>query len=104
MARLSVNAAAHRATYLAAMKKVQPVETDRSSRREVRNPVLALPGVRRLLALPEPVRVELAQALRSIALDARERADKAWRTHKAPMAVYWKAVSVYAGHLARAVR
>lgn len=76
----------------------------RSARREVRNPVLALPGVRQLLNLPAPVRLEIATALRSVALDARERADKSWRTHKAPMALYWKAVSVYAGHLARAIK
>jgi hypothetical protein len=47
---------------------------------EVRNPVLALPASARLLALP---------------------ADKCWKKHKAPMACYWKAVSVYANHLAR---
>lgn len=76
----------------------------RSSRPDVRNPVLRLPAARRLCALPESQRAALAAVLRDLAADARERAEKSWRTHKAPMAAYWKAVSVYAGHLARALR
>ena len=75
----------------------------RSSRSDVRNPVLALPGVVALLALDPSTRAVIAAALREIQADARVRADKCWRTHKAPMALYWKAVGVYAGHLARAV-
>lgn len=74
---------------------------DRSTRREVRNPLLALPAMQTLLATPES-RL-LIPVLRGIQADARGRADKAWKTHKAPMALYWKAVSVYAGHLARAL-
>lgn len=27
-----------------------------------------------------------------------------WGRHKAPMALYWKVVGVYAGHIARALR
>ena len=73
----------------------------RSNRREVRNPLLALPGVLKLQRLPPPVREALRDVLREIALDARRRAQQCWKTHKAPMAAYWKAVSVYAGHLAR---
>jgi hypothetical protein len=74
---------------------------DRSARREVRNPVLRLPGVAALQGLDAETQKALAGALRDIQRDARERADKSWRTHKAPMALYWKAVGVYAGHLAR---
>jgi hypothetical protein len=77
---------------------------DRSTRREVRNPVLGLPAFRQILALPRPTRETIAALLLDLKRDAAERAAKAWRTHKAPMAVYWKAVSVYAGHLARALR
>jgi hypothetical protein len=77
--------------------------TDRSTRREVRNPVLALPGVGMLRALPTEAKAPLIAAIRSIQADARDRADLCWRKHKAPMAAYWKAVSVYAGHLARAI-
>lgn len=77
--------------------------TDRSSRADVRNPVLALSGVAALRALDPSTRAMIAAALREIQTDARERADKCWKTHKAPMALYWKAVGVYAGHLARAL-
>lgn len=74
---------------------------DRSNRAEVRNPVLLLPAFRRLRA--SPASGEVASLLRDLQVDARERANKCWRTHKAPMAAYWKAVSVYAGHMARAL-
>lgn len=76
---------------------------ERSSRPEVRNPVLALPAAARLVALPAPAREALAAVLRDLSRDARERAEKCWRTHKAPMAAYWKAVAVYARHLAVAL-
>lgn len=75
----------------------------RSNRAEVRNPVLLLPGVAALRGLDADTRASLAAAFRDIQRDARERAEKCWRTHKAPMALYWKAVGVYAGHIARAV-
>lgn len=77
---------------------------DRSARREVRNPILGLPAFKRLEALPPEAREALAEVLGEIALDARARGEKCWRTHKAPMAAYWKACSVYAGHIRRAVR
>ena len=75
----------------------------RSARADVRNPVLALPGVAALRALDPSTRAAIAGALRDIQADARERAVKCWKTHKAPMALNWKAVGVYAGHLARAL-
>lgn len=78
--------------------------TARSATLEVRNPVLALPGAKAILDLPADQRLALAATLASLALDARARAEKCWRTHKGPMALYWKCVSVYAGHLARALR
>jgi hypothetical protein len=77
----------------------------RSSRPEVRNPVLALPAARRLAeTLQEPARQALEALLLELARDAGDRAKAAWRSHKAPMACYWKIVSVYARHLARALR
>lgn len=76
----------------------------RSSQREVRNPVLALPSAGRLLELDPAVRQVLADLMGELALDARARADEAWRKHKGPMAAYWKAVSVYAGHVRRVAR
>lgn len=74
----------------------------RSNRTDVRNPVLALPAAARLATLPEEARGALDGVLRDIARDASDRAEACWRKHKAPMAVYWKAVAVYARHIARA--
>jgi hypothetical protein len=65
--------------------------------------LLSLPAVRALQELPCDVREALALALRAVQADARSRADQCWRKHKAPMAVYWKAVGVYCGHLARVI-
>lgn len=58
----------------------------------------------RFRKLPPSARRALADALSELRADALERAETQWRRHKAPMAVYWKVVGVYAGHLARAVR
>ncbi len=75
----------------------------RSLRTDVRNPLLALPAMQQLLELPVEQRAAMRALLREVAADARARAEKCWRTHKAPMAAYWKAVAVYAGHTARAL-
>jgi hypothetical protein len=77
---------------------------NRSSQPEVRNPILGLPAAVRIKKLPQPVREALSDLLKELAVDAQVRADKCWRSHKAPMAAYWKAVAVYARHIARAVR
>lgn len=77
---------------------------DRSSNAEVRNPLLKLPAAERIRTLPPEAREALAALLHDLSHDARERAEKSWRQNKAPMAAYWKAVSVYAGHLRRVVR
>ncbi len=76
----------------------------RSNRREVRNPVLALPAARKLDSLSDDSRAILRVLLLEIQADARLRADESWRRHKAPMALYWKAVGVYAGHIARLLK
>jgi len=77
---------------------------DRSNRPDVRNPVLGLPAARRLLNLPPETRAAVADVLRDLSKDARNRAQESWRKNKGPMAVYWKAVGAYATHLYRAVR
>lgn len=77
---------------------------NRSLRTDVRNPVVLLPGFSKLQALPDQTRSDLRSFFNELALDARARAQKSWATHKAPMAVYWKAVSVYAGHIARGLK
>ena len=79
-------------------------EFARSLRLDVRNPMLSLPAMERLLALDAASKEALRAVLKDVASDARLRADKCWKTHKAPMAAYWKAVAVYAGHTARALR
>jgi hypothetical protein len=76
----------------------------RSRRREVRNPVLRLPAAQALLELDEGSRRALKVVLLDLKADARGQAEQAWARHKAPMAAYWKAVSVYAGHVARVLR
>lgn len=77
----------------------------RSNSLAVRNPVLGLPGVRQLIdGMTPDARSALATLLAAIHKDAAQRATESWQRHKAPMACYWKAVSVYAGHLSRAVR
>ena len=68
------------------------------------NPVLCLPSVAMLRALPPASRSALRAVLRDLQLDARARGEQSWRRHKGPMAAYWKAVSVYAGHIGRALR
>lgn len=75
----------------------------RSNRPETRNPLLALPSAGRLAGLPPEAKEALRALLLDIRVDAAERAQICWRRHKAPMAVYWKAVSVYAGHIVRAL-
>ena len=76
----------------------------RSLRTDVHNPLFGLPAASRLRNLPDPARAVLGDLLGQISADARLRAEKCWRTHKAPMAAYWKAVAVYAGHARRLTR
>lgn len=83
----------------AAMQERPP----RSSRSEIRNPVLALPAAEKILALEPECRKALAELLRDLGADANERAETSWRKGKGPMAAYWKAAGVYARHIARAL-
>jgi hypothetical protein len=76
----------------------------RAERAEVRNPILALPAVKALQALDPDVRALLVALLRDLQRDARSRAQQCWDKRKPPMAAYWAAAGVYAGHLARALR
>ena len=58
----------------------------------------------RFRALPAPARAALRDALLDLRAEALDRAEYCWRKHKAPMAAYWKAVGVYAGHMARQLK
>ncbi len=62
---------------------------------------LRLRWQQRLENLPPPAREALRQCLLDLRKEARIRAEYQWRRHKAPMAAYYKAISVYAGHIAR---
>jgi len=77
----------------------------RSLRAELRNPLLLLlPAAKKLVVfLPESKRA-LRALLLEIKTQARARADKCWARHKAPMAVYWKAIGVCAIHTSRLPR
>jgi hypothetical protein len=77
---------------------------DHQQRRVVANPILALPAIAALQQLPVEHRALVSALLIQLGLDAKNRADKSWRQNKAPMAAYWKAVGVYARHIARAIR
>lgn len=76
----------------------------RSERREVRNPMLALPAVKALMDFPDDQRLAIAAVLKDVVSDARGRAQVSWRQNKGPMAAYWKAVGAYAEHLRRLVK
>jgi len=76
----------------------------RSTSAIVRNPLLRLPSAQRIADLPPEAREAFQALMQDIRVDARDLAEKCWKKHKAPMAAYWKAVSVYAGHSARLAR
>jgi hypothetical protein len=75
----------------------------RAARRDVRNPVLALPAAQRIMALPSEQRRPLGILLRELAAQANDQANEAWRKRKGIMAAYWRAVSTYAKHLAHVI-
>lgn len=59
---------------------------------------------KRFAALPPDSRAALREALLDLRQDAAARARLQWKRCKAPMALYWKVISVYALHLSRALR
>lgn len=79
-------------------------ECRRSTLPATRNPLLSLPAAQRFSDLPIEAREMLRTLLLELSADARSRAEHSWRRHKAPMAAYWKAVSVYARHIARLLK
>ncbi|WP_436297955.1 hypothetical protein [Variovorax sp. LjRoot175] len=76
----------------------------RSLRPSVRNPLIELPAAREIQALPEDTRKQLRALLLDIRASAQVKAEQSWRRCKGPMALYWKVVAVYAGHIARLLR
>ena len=85
-----------------AVKEVQPAP--RSSRPEVRNPLMDLPAFRQLQTLDGPSRAVLRALLIDLRDQARARGNDLWLRNKPWSGVYWRVVSVYAGHTARLLR
>jgi hypothetical protein len=81
-----------------------PGSTQRSAKPEVRNPLLGLPSAARAADMPREAREWLLIFLQDIRFDAQKKAQKSWASHKAPQALYWKIVAVYAGHIAKVLR
>jgi len=75
----------------------------RSARREIRNPVFALPTASKIMELPHAHRQLLGSLLRELAEQASEKAEAAWQKRKGPMAAYHRATSSYARHIARVI-
>jgi len=73
---------------------------DRSARREVRNPILALPAAQALLALPAEQRAVIYWLLRDLKAQCREQEAIAYAKRKGPMTAYWMAAGTYSGHIA----
>lgn len=73
----------------------------RSNQPEVRNPLLAVPGVAEEVAALTP---EARAAFRRIAMACSRawsaKGEQCWRSHKPPMAAYWKRNAVWARHFA----
>lgn len=76
----------------------------RSSRREVRNPVLRLAATQTIIEdIPPDVRRLLGTLLRQLANQAAAEGEKCWGGGKAMMGAYWRVVSVYSRHIAHAI-
>jgi hypothetical protein len=75
----------------------------RSARREVRNPVLALPAAQRIAHLPREHRALLGALLRDLAAEANAKGYECWGSGKAMMGAYWRVVAVYSKHLAHVI-
>lgn len=78
---------------------------DRSSRADVRNPILALPAAREIIdEAPPEVRAWLKRLLLELNAQCREKEVEAYRKRKGPMTSYWMAAATYVKHIAHALR
>lgn len=72
--------------------EVKPVPSvPRSSRHDVRNPMIAIPEVIDFCKLPPEALEAMRVALLAISKTARVKAEALWSSHHAVMAMYWKA-------------
>ena len=88
----------------ARIAKAESQAQARSSLPEVRNPLMELPAFRRLQALDPGSRAALRTLLLDLRDQARSRGNDLWLRNKPWSGVYWRVVSVYAGHTARLLR
>lgn len=72
--------------------------------KEIHNPILRLPAARLLAELPPDARHAVKAILMQLRQEAAVKAQTEWRRNKGMTAAYWKAVSIYAGHIARLCR
>jgi hypothetical protein len=79
-------------------------QAQRSVSAEVRNPLLGLQAAKGLKSLSPEVRKALRELLMELRAEAHAKAEASWLKRKGPMAVYFRAVAVYAGHIARLLR
>jgi hypothetical protein len=66
--------------------------------------ILKTSWAKRFEALSPESKQALKEALNDLRADALNRANHSWKKHKAPMALYWKVVGVYSGHLAKSIK
>ncbi len=75
----------------------------RSSRPEVRNPLLALPAaieLRELLAANPELRATFKRLARQLKGQCREQEANAYARRKGPLTSYWMSTGTWSGHLA----
>lgn len=70
----------------------------------VRNPLLGLRSAAHISSLPDEAKKALRELLQDLRQESAQKAQICWKKNKGFMAAYWKAVSVYAGHIARLAR
>lgn len=68
------------------------------------NPLMGLPAMAALACMPIWVRATLVQLMAEIKQWAEAKAQHSWKKRKAPLAAYWLACGVYAGHVGRGLR
>jgi hypothetical protein len=77
--------------------------TDRSSRREVRNPILGLPAARQIMSDASPeaqlARLWLWRLLRELNEQCRGNEVVAYGKRKGPMTNYWMSAATYVKHI-----
>lgn len=64
------------------------------------NPLLKTDAAKAMLELPEEDLARIEALMRDLRAQAGRNAEKAWAARKGPMAVYWRATSTYARHVA----